>query len=452
MVALLTLAATVLGVYWGLRPFFEDPPAARAMTGDFNIAVASFGAADATGRVEPSEAGEELAQSLADRLEVELEPFEESGFDLQVRPPTEMARLTGATPEERVREAEAQARKIKADLVVYGTIRPVGDTPAFVPELFLNEQKLPRAEELVGQHDLGSSIPTTHDFAQSVVARKELRERLLGRTNALTNLVLGLSYYSGDRLEDAARHFEAARVAPGWDDADGKEVIYLFLGNVAGKLGDLDAAAAHFARALELEPEYARAESAPDRCCSRGLATDCAPGDVDATGLDGALGRFQAATRATVQSPLADIGTKSAFGEGQVYLCLSQALVADRWADAQANFERVIADYGGKNPRLRDTAAEAYSNLGFIHLPFAADAPDAPARYRQALADYDRAIDTTRLNDRRAFFHSMRGFILARLGDRNGAVAAYGEAIRLEPDETRRQEYEARRQAVDSPP
>ena len=213
------------------------------------------------------------------------------------------------------------------------------------------------------------------------------------------------------------------------------------------------AADAHFARALELEPEYARAHVGAGSVQFQRSQGGCAGGQADPVGLEGALGRFQAARSATVQSPLADIGTKSAFGEGQVYLCLSQALVADRWADAQANFERVVADYGGTNPRVRDTAAEAYSNLGFVHLPFP-DTPDAdaPARYRQALADYDRAIETTRLNDRRAHFHSMRGLILARLGDRNGAVAAYGEAIRLEPDVKRRQEYEARRQALQAPP
>jgi tetratricopeptide (TPR) repeat protein len=444
--ATLTVTATVLSVYWGLVPFLEGSPAPRPMTGDFNVAVADFGL-QRDDRVEESEAGRELAQSFSDRLVGALAPLNTSGFDLQVRPPTEVDTLKGATPEERAREAEKQSRRIKADLIVYGTVEPDGSGSSFTPEFYLSAAKLVKAEELIGKHDLGAPVRTSEDFTRSVIARRDLRDRLLGRTGALANFVVGLSYYAGERLEEAAIHFESARTAPGLDDADGKEVLYLFLGNVAGKRNDLPTAEAHFARALELEPEYARAQIGAGSVLFQRSHRGCEPDDVDAPGLLRALELYRSAERARDQPPLADISTKAAFGQGQALLCLSNARVADHWAEARVAFERVIGEYGGRNERVRNTAAEAHAGLGLVALPSAA-APDARERYERALHEYDRAAEVTLLDERRAFFHSMRGFILSRLGEQRRALAAYDLAIRLEPDGARRNGYEEGRRAV----
>jgi tetratricopeptide (TPR) repeat protein len=445
LAAAISMLGTVLGIYLGVRDVFERPAAPPPMTGGFNIAVAKFGSIDSKGNVVESQAGLDLAQSVFDHLRGELQSLDKGGFDLQVRGPGQIRTIKGETPEERAQAASLLSRKIRADVIVYGLLRSDGGGTGFVPEFFLNEHKLQKAEELGGQHALGTTIRIPAELDKNIVARKDLRDHLLGRTRALAEFVVGLSYYTLDRLTEASDHFANAQLAPGWDDHEGKEVLYLFLGNTAGKLNDLAKAEASYAKALNLEPEYARARLGASEVLYQTARGSCEAGSVDAAGMFQALESFRGAATALVQPPLADIGAKAAFGVGRVQECLSQALVADHWGDAEREFRRVIRDYGGKNERIRNLAAESHAHLGFIALP-ASDDADATARYRQALVEYEKAIQLSKRNDRRAFMHSMVGFIHTRLHDPKAAAAAYAEAIRLEPDPQRRTEYEARRQ------
>ncbi len=96
------------------------------------------------------------------------------------------------------------------------------------------------------------------------------------------------------------------------------------------------------------------------------------------------------------------------------------------------------------NRRLRELAAESHANLGLVHLPAVGDA-DAEPRFRRAETDYARAIELTRDDSRKAFFFSMRGFILMRLGAKAQADAAYRQAVSLEKDASVRAGYEQAR-------
>ena len=79
-----------------LRP--ADDTGTGRMTGDYNIAVASFEAVDATGNAVESPEAEDLAQSVYDLLQTELEPIAKAGFDLDLRPPAETGTIRGSTP------------------------------------------------------------------------------------------------------------------------------------------------------------------------------------------------------------------------------------------------------------------------------------------------------------------------------------------------------------------
>ncbi|MFN2504047.1 MAG: TIR domain-containing protein [Acidimicrobiales bacterium] len=447
---LVAAAAILLGLGWGAVAVFGGSPKTSLMTGDYNIAVAQFVSVDANGRPAESTEAHALAQSVYDLLDRELATIEQGGFDLNLRPPGETGQIKGSTPQRRAAAAAEEAERIRADVIVYGTLRV--DLPnQFAPEFFLSERRLQNAEELFGQHDLGSAIRSTGDIGRNPVARKALRDQVLGRTRALAEFIVGLSYYGANQIQPAFDHFEAARQAEGWGDRDGKEVLYLFLGNAAGKLDDLDRADGFYGQALGLNPEYSRARLGRAEVLLHRSRGNCESGNVDVAGLTSALDTYRSALTAKAQPALSDIPTKVAFGTGRVHLCLSQALVGDHWAEAERAFQQVVGEFRGGNARVREMAAEAYANLGFVHLPASGD-PDAAGRYRQSASDYQSAIDLTGDDERKAFFFSMRGFVFGRLGDTAQADQAYATAIELTQDSAAKARYAQARQSLTAPP
>lgn len=449
LVSLATVTATALGLYWGIVPFFEREPGLPPMAGDFNVAVAPFSAVDPTGRAVDSPQAAALARSVFDQLDADLKGLEEqTGFDLEWRGPDQLDALKGSNPGERALAAAATARATGADLVLYGVLRVPGE---FTPELFVSELGFETpAEEFFGQHQLGSGIPLAGEL-DNPVARSQLREALLGRTQALAQFVLGLSYAAHQQWQPAYAHFQNAERTARWPDRDGKELLYLFLGNGALKLGNLDAAQGFYEHALSLNPEYARAYIGAAEVQFHRAKGSCEAGDVDAEGLRKALDGFARAATARVQPALADIPAKFAYGQGRVHLCLSQALVADHWSDAERKFREVIQAFDAGNPRLRIMAAESHADLGFLHLPAAGDA-DAETRLRRAAGEYQKALELfpeTDPDHRRAFFWSMIGFIHGRLGDIANAERAYDQAIGLASDDpVLRARYEADRRQL----
>jgi len=457
--AAVVVAVAVLAValFLVLRPSPSPPP--RRMTGEFNIAVARFGAADSAGTPVESSEGPALAASVFERLRAELAPLEESGFDLDLRPPDETGAVEGRTRDQQAASAAREAQRIGADMIVYGTLA-TGDPSQFGVEFFVGEGRLDNAEELYGQHELGLPIDAAGDIARNAAARRQLREEVLGRTHALSEFIIGLSYYSINDLQPAFDHFQAARSNTRWEDRDGKEVLYLFLGNSAGKLAtaeqgagrpsDLGAARAFYDRALELNPEYARARLGRAEVLLHEARGNCESGGADAGGLTRSIEAFREAQAAKVQPALSDVPAKVIFGLARAHLCLSQALAGDNWTEAERGFQQVVRQFDFGNHRLRGMAAEAHAGLGFVYLPPAGE-PDAAGRYRRAADEYERAIDLTRVDDRKAFFLSMRGFALSRSGDLAGADAAYQAAIRLASDPVTRAGYEEARRRL-SPP
>ena len=444
-----TAAAVLVAVVLGVLHVVQ-PPGPSVMTGDYNIAVAQFAGVDSAGRPARSLEARALAQSVYDVLHNELASIEQGGFDLNLRAPAETGSISGSTPQRRAAAAATEARQIHADVIVYGTLRV--DVPnQFAPEFFLSDRQLQNAEELFGQHELGSVIRTSGDISRNPVIRKELRDQILDRAHALAEFIVGLSYYGANQAQPAFDHFEAARKTAGWDDSDGKEVLYLFLGNAAGKLGRFEEADGFYTEALALNPEYTRARLGRAEVLLHNSQGNCEAGQVDVGGLNAALDSYRRALSAKAQPALSDIGSKVIFGEGRVHLCLSQALAGDYWADAEREFQQVINQFRAGNGRLREMAAESYADLGFVHLPSSGD-QDAADRYRRAAADYQTAIDLTPDDDRKAFFFGMRGFIFTRLGDPAKADDAYASAIRLARDPAARARYEEARRALAAKP
>lgn len=235
------------------------------MAGNFNVAVAEFGEVDGSGRVHRSELGQSLSAWVYSELQTELEPLREE-FQVQIWHDSmditeKRARLgivTGATPEERAREAETLARRIKADIVIYGNHRVDHSPASFTPEFYVASLASNDVDELLGRYDLGDPIPVPTD-AGSSFPWFEANQVLAARTEALTFFTAGLVLESARQFEAASAAFRRALEVEEWDEGQGKEIIYLFLGRQAVSLGRDEEAEEALRRALELDPGYARA-------------------------------------------------------------------------------------------------------------------------------------------------------------------------------------------------
>jgi len=434
-IGMIGLVSALLVIYQSTRPLFT--PKVR-MSGDFNVAVATFGQLTDENHVTASAEASELAESVYRAMNDELKLLtttaeaHNASFDIQVMSPSQTGKINGATREERARAAQRLASDINADVIVYGNLKSGATGSSFVPEFYLADRKLSDATELVGQYEFGSSIETSADIASNMAARSELRNRLLQRTGAVARFVIGLSYYALERFDDADRYFQQASNSA-WQDTDGKEVVFHFLGNTALRLNKLSSAEEFYRRALKLNPEYARARLGDAEVLYQKSRGSCSPGHVsDAAGLQEAERLYLSAGQARFQPALSDIQTKTAYGLGRLYACLSQAEVADRWDAAEHQFKQVIADFDGGNARVKELAAEAHAGLGLVYLPVAG-APDARQHYLHAADEYRTAIELSHHQDRQATFSAQLGYILGRLQEYDQADAAYAKAIELDP-------------------
>jgi tetratricopeptide (TPR) repeat protein len=242
----------------------------------------------------------------------------------------------------------------------------------------------------------------------------------------------------------AQEQFGQAAATEGWDERDGKEVLYLFQGSTGGKLRDLSGAQSFYERALALNPEYARARVGIAEVQFQRSKGECSKDQVDAPGLSQALEDFRDALTASDQPAVSDVPAKVHFGLGRTYLCLSQAAIADDWAKAQAEFQQVIAAFEAEPDRIQDLAAESHGYVAVIFLPSTRD-PDPAESYLRSAAEYREAIKLSRHRERKAFFYDQLGFVLGRLQDYDAADDAYAKAIALEGDPSRRAEYQEHR-------
>ncbi len=440
------LFAAVLVIYQFAVPFFT--PRSR-MTGDFNVAVAEFGGVDAQGTIISHPEATGFSTSLYGKLEEELAQL--TDYDIQVLSPNQTGRIAGLTREERAQMAQKLAEEVNADLVVYGNLTLGEHTSSFIPEFYLTPHKLQDAQELTGQYEFGSSIESDANIERNPAVRQELRQRLISRTEALAQFVIGMGYYMLHRYDQAEQYFDLAATEEGWDDRDGKEVLYLFLGNTASQQKDLTAAGEYYHIALDLEPEYARARLGVAEMIFHDSRGDCQPRTVNVQGLQNAITGYQSALNADIQPALAHIMTKTHFGLGRSYLCLSLALVDDYWNEAEAAFKHVIDDYEqnqawDSDDYLQDLAAESYGFLGIIYMPNKnAPVPEANEKFRQAARAYEYAIDLMRddpdRDERRGILYSQLAFIYHQLQEYDVAEQAYEQAIDFDPDPERQARY-----------
>jgi tetratricopeptide (TPR) repeat protein len=224
-------------------------------------------------------------------------------------------------------------------------------------------------------------------------------------------MTIGIWYYQANNPEAAERYLQVAAKTPDWRNSDGKQVLFLFLGNTAERRGaqqqrqghrrtarqSFAAAVDYYQRALAIDHQYARAYYGIAETKFLQIDLRCSRGHSSREQLQQVVDDFQTASRATNKPILANIDAKIAFGLGRAYVCMTVAGVADRRDQAEEQLGVAIQALGHTRPdqpgsqRLREIVAEAHAQRGLLATTYAG-MPDARAHYLRAVEDYKEAI------------------------------------------------------------
>jgi tetratricopeptide (TPR) repeat protein len=449
--------ATVVGLVTGVLALLDNPrirptplSSPGPMLGDLRLAVAPFDSADTRqGGATPASttAATRVATGVADLLTTELAPLRRR-LRVELRAPAQLRPLSRTSPASRAETAAALARQHGADVLVHGTLVVDDVSTRLEPHVYLADDR-PDVDELVGDYKLGKAIITPGNPDNNPLFASELARRLAARVRALAALSVAITYFQLGQLAEADRYLALAGQTSGWRDAEGTELLHLFVGNVATRRGvelrrdgNNTAARMQFTRALgaykaalAVQPGYARALYGIAETHFVQLDLRCQPGPGDhIQRLRQVATEFAAAGRAPYQPAGANLDLKIEFGIGRVYVCLSHA-DADYRAQATARLRRVLAAVDPptrvQTPALIRLAAEAHGQFGLLALA----EPDGPARrprLQSAVGHYQRAIALSQTYpDLARVFWTNLASVYEQLGDQAKAAQARKQAQAL---------------------
>jgi hypothetical protein len=354
----------------------------------FNIVVNQFTVVDQNGSTVISQDGLAMAKYLYEQLNYnigDLDPRE----SYNIRPPEQTCLIKGKTREDREVNAGKLADDLKADIIVYGVIQAGDGLGSFSPEFYVNYKSFQEAGEITGQHQFGESVSIVLPFDISEI-NPTTNPELYARTQALSLLTIGLSYYSIDNFEQASNYFSQAKNTPGWLNLPGKEIVYLLLGNTGNRRYSVEKSAEYEVRAayleealnnyneaLRLNENYPRATSGKAGTLYLQALGNPAEGNItklDLAKLDEATRLYNDALRVTTAPDNANMKAKVHFGLGKIYLALYlRALATNEDVNtprsrADAEFRAVLKEYddGNGNVRIANLAGHSYAFLGLM--------------------------------------------------------------------------------------
>ena len=267
-------------------------------------------------------------RETVNQLRRQLQPGAGQDLRIEVRGPGDpgIGRVRGATQLERQQAAEALGRRVNAHVVVYGELDTATASTSLRPEFsFSSDLVLRGAEELVdaqaGELRLGAPIERPGDVAVNQLVYADLQRELAARVKVLADVAAGLVFLNNsDRAAEAAPFLEAAETVEGWDDHEGREVLYLLLGGTPGRRpeearrrrrpgppggpGRTSAAGrCHYRHALRIDPQYARGQLGLAETAFLLGQRGCQPGRADPAGLEEAVERFHGRRAAGQPAP-----------------------------------------------------------------------------------------------------------------------------------------------------
>ncbi len=426
-VPLLALLLVVVAALAFLAFNFLGP---RKMSGRFNVVVADFGQLGPNGAVERSDTGRQLSTWVFQELQTQNESYPE-GNGIQIwhdsLPLTEklasIGLISGATPAERAGTAAALAKKIGADVLIYGHME-TAERPLFTLEFYVSSRLRGETDTTIGRYRLGQPLPVPANFdPNDVLAREALAAPLVTRTEALFWLILGLKEDLLGRSAQALTILRQAEAAlSDWkEQGEGKETLYFFIGRSALFLNrDVEAKQA-LEKALAINPDYARARIALGSVTykrAQCLLQDTAgqPGEGCANLCQGDEAGCRAACRLppeeclalvrqgleqTVTSYQRGLDLATGAGEAQIELIARFALATAYLLEGQTEYylENDEAAIGFLDKAIQTTEsllsllteAEQYRFLGQAYLTLG-NAYTLQGRIRQDQADKDDSI------------------------------------------------------------
>lgn len=432
LIVTVSVAIVVAGVLAGvlmIRGNSDRAPSAR-MVGDLRVAVTAFDEVDEVGRRHPSASTTDAATLVADEMARSLQPVQQS-LAVQVWGPPKIGRSPSSGGDQ-AGWADQVVRGSNANIVVRGVLRAAGtDRVVFTPEFFVDRSLVPGAEELAGYYQFGAPVGAPAGLADNPVFHREIRTVLAARAGALAWFVLGVGHYALGHYDKATADLRKAADLPGWQDADGKEILYLFLGNAASKAGRYDEAIGWFGRATDINPRFGRAHTGSAEALFHRSRGQCTPDTVKVNDLHRSIDVYRLAA-GEVAPPYARLTrSKIDLGLRRVYACLSQAAMSADWDAARQHFHLAI-DEGTGDPAGRVVQLEAWAGLGLVELPPRRVAD--PAAYQRAIDAYRNAVALA--DDypmRNAQLLSLLGQVQYSSGDRTGARQSFDKAADADP-------------------
>ncbi len=354
--------------------------------GDFRIAVAGF---SVKGRPEQADLGLEMAAGVHLHLEENLQGFDIQGI-VTVWGPDQVGVIQAGDAGQRAIKAQELAEKLRADIVVYGEIDTTQPVWRVTPEFYISAENLHEAEEIAGQHALGSTFPLSG--RSNFSGRVEIGTQMSSRTRVLAAITAGLYLYSDRLYLPAFDAFQLAENMEGWEDEQDKRVVYLLAGNAAAQGNELELAETYYNRALELDSEYSRGyiglASVAYSLALEPYRQTNNPTDTDLDLIEQAISYNVRALRSANQPELADVNVKVHFNLGQCFFAeaYAKSFMGDEadYGRAVDEWRQVIQAYGkGANPRIRELAAEAHGRIALVY--------SLMDNHQQASKEYEKA-------------------------------------------------------------
>ena len=217
---------------------------------------------------------------------------------------------------------------------------------------------------------------------------------------------LGLDFYASGRYEQAIELFDAAITEAGvWGSQSGTENLYLYLANAQGRNSDSEAYHDTFLRAVEQNPQFARAHVGVAESIFQSSQNGC--GDqVDQSGVESAISTIQTAQDPSFELPLTEFQqANSSLLLGRMRLCLYLAGLESESA-VEAELRAVLAMLDDlrtteirERSRLENVAAEAWAALAVLVTISGSSDSALEAQY------YGEAISPSAVSSRKALFH-----------------------------------------------
>lgn len=360
---LLVIFGTGAGGYYYYQTVYLPSLRPKVMTGDFNIAIAQFGEID-DGEMESSKRTKNFMQALCNYLDSQYSATEFQ-MDVQVSHIHMPVVLEDS-------QAETLAKEINANLVLYGAVEfdDDEDMGSFIPRFYVSKDaNQPNLIDIVGHNTLEKPITFPANFASS----QEVKEILNSRAAILTHFTRGLVFASQGNFEAASYDFHSAVTHAEQSDVlySGYEALYLMLSYSQRHQNKYEKAIENLTKALELNPEYARAYIG---LANNYLEQARKEWDDERTINVGLLNKaddyYQEASNADDKSANAFIDEKVAVGIGNVIYYRAVASQPPAWEqfDVVKGFYIPVTErYVTTNEiALAPMAGVAYYNIGYV--------------------------------------------------------------------------------------